>query len=221
MKHLILINFKAYPEGTGRRGLKLAQEIARFKSARYLLAVAPQTVDLRMVCQAVKIPVFSQHLDDVSFGPYTGSVLAEGIKEAGAFGTILNHSEKKISLKAIRSSLEICQRLNLTTVVCAPSLRWIKKIVKLNPDYIAYEPKKLIGKNISVTTTNPKVITKAVKIIKKSNPTVKLLCGAGIHSFHDIKAALQLGAEGILISHKIVTTKKPRQILSQLFHSDH
>jgi len=220
MKHLVLINFKTYEEGTGRKGLKLAEILNRFNSVKFQLAIAPQTVDLNPICQKVKIPVFAQHLDAIGAGPHTGSILPEAIKEAGAIGTLLNHSEKRIKLSEIKTALELCNQLNLTVVVCASSLIWVKRIAKLNPSYIAYEPKKLIGKNISVTEANPKVITKAVKIIQRINPQIKLLCGAGIHSSSDIQRALELGAEGVLIAHTVVKEKNTLRVLNRLFNNN-
>ncbi len=214
MKNLILINFKTYIGGSGREGLKLAKSIYKFKSSKYQLAISPQTIDLKEISKSVKIPVFSQHLDNITYGSHTGSILPESVKKSGATGTLINHSEKRIELHKIRETIEICKRLKLKTVVCASSLSMVKKIVKFTPDYIAYEPKKLIGKNISVTSVNPKVIVKAVKIVSSSG--TKLLAGAGIHSRRDIKKAIELGASGVLIAHKVVKAKKVRKVLKSL-----
>ena len=75
----------------------------------------------------------------------------------------------------------------------------------------------MIGKNVSVTEVSPKVIVKAVKVVKKVNPAVKVLCGAGIHSKKDVLKALELGTEGILIAHKIVKAKEPGKVLGRMF----
>lgn len=216
MKPLILINFKTYKAGTGKAGWELAKVIAGIRS-KYQLVIAPQLVDLKEICGKVKIPVFAQHIDGIGFGAYTGSVLPEAVKEAGAKGTLMNHSEQRISLKEIRNLVKICRRLKLVTVVCAGSLSMLKRIARFSPDYIAYEPKKLIGGDVSVTEVNPKVISKAVKLVKKNNPKVKVLCGAGIHSRKDVLKALELGMEGVLISHKIVKAKEPGKVLKSMF----
>jgi len=215
MRYLVLINFKTYEKGTGRKGLKLARAISGFKS-EYQLVVVSQLVDLRGVCKAIKIPVFAQHVDRVGFGAGTGSVLPEAVKGAGAKGTLLNHSEKRISLKEIKETVEICRKIGLVSVVCASSLKMVKKITKFGPDYIAYEPKRLIGKNISVTDVSPKVVLRAVRFVKKVNPKVKVLCGAGIHSKKDVLKALELGAGGVLIAHKVVKAKDPKKALRKL-----
>ncbi|MFH1682534.1 MAG: triose-phosphate isomerase [Candidatus Woesearchaeota archaeon] len=209
---LILINFKTYEKGTGKKGLKLVKTIAGFKS-KYSLGVCPQFVDLKEIC-AVKIPVFAQHLDAVDYGSNTGHVLPQSVKEAGAAGTLINHSERRITLSEIKKNVEICRRLGLISVVCAGTLSMVKKVIKFRPDYVAYEPKKLIGTNISVTDVNPAVITKAVDMARKYD--VHVLCGAGVHAKKDIKKAFQLGAEGVLIAHKVVQADDPRKVLKEL-----
>ena len=222
-KPLILINFKTYELATGKKALQLAKAINKFKSKKYQLAVAPQTIDLKETKKAVKIPVFAQHTDNIRYGSHTGHTLPEAIKQAGAAGTILNHSEKKIKLDKLKETLAICKELKLKTIICTGSLAGVKKLIKLSPDYVAYEPKKLIGKNVSVTQTNPKVIQKAVKLIEKkqnktnTNSKTKLLVGAGIHSKQDVKKAIELGAAGVLLAHKVVKAKNTKRILRLMF----
>tara|TARA_Y100000310_G_scaffold341339_1_gene440175 strand:- start:2031 stop:2708 length:678 start_codon:yes stop_codon:yes gene_type:complete len=222
-KPLILINFKTYEQTTGKKALKLAKAIDKFGSKKsrsaekYQLAVSPQLVDLKEIKKTIRIPVFAQHLDNIDHGSHTGSVLPEAVKAAGATGTILNHSEKKIKLPKLKETLGICKQLNLKTIICTGSLAGVKKLIKLQPNYIAYEPKKLIGKNVSVTQTNPKIILKAVKLIEKKNSKTKLLVGAGIHSKQDVKKAIGLGADGVLLAHKVVKAKNTKKVLQQMF----
>lgn len=213
MKPLILINFKAYPEGTGRKALELAKSIKSFRTKDYQLAVSPQLIDLKEIAGS-GIMTFAQHLDDIYPGAKTGGILPEAVKEGGAKGSLINHSEKKIPLKQIGGIVTHCRRLGLISIACAGSLREVKRIAAFFPDYIAYEPKKLIGGNISVTEADPKVILGAVKLIRGTR--TKLLCGAGIHDKEDILKALELGAAGVLISHKIVRAKRQREALREL-----
>lgn len=92
---MIVINFKAYREGFGKSALELAK-IAEDVSERsgVYIAVAVNHPRFAHNCQRSKIDVFSQHIDAVEFGSFTGAVNAEMIKEYGAKGSILNHSEK-------------------------------------------------------------------------------------------------------------------------------
>ena len=50
------------------------------------------------VAEAVEIPVFAQHIDPIKPGNSTGHILAESVKEAGAVGTLINHSERQLKL---------------------------------------------------------------------------------------------------------------------------
>lgn len=211
---LILINFKTYPQGTGERALKLAKTLEKITFSSYQLAIAPQIIDLKEICQKVKLPVFAQHLDNISYGPCTGKILPQAAKEAGAKGTLINHSERKISFEEIKGLIKICRKLSLLSVVCVGTLSQLKKILPLQPTYFAYEPPSLIGKNLSVTQAKPQVIKKALALVKKAN--LPLLVGAGIHTQEDIEKALRLGAKGVLLAHKIVKAKKPLLALKNL-----
>src|SRR3989338_5016291 len=93
---IIIINFKTYASATGKNAVKLAkicESVA--KKSKTNIAVAVQAADIYRVAQAVAIPVLSQHIDDVDYGSNTGSVLPEDVKQNGAEGPLLNHSEKR------------------------------------------------------------------------------------------------------------------------------
>src|SRR5207302_11406164 len=98
----IIVNFKTYIEATGKRAVQLAKIANQVsKDSGVTIAVAPQFTDLKSVTEAVEIPVFSQHVDSIKPGAYTGHILAEAVKAAGASGTILNHSERRIKISEI------------------------------------------------------------------------------------------------------------------------
>jgi len=44
-------------------------------------------------------------------------------------------------------------------------------------------------------------------VVKRISPKVKVLCGAGIVDKTDVQKALELGAEGILISSGVVKSR--------------
>ena len=52
--------------------------------------------------------------------------------------------------------------------------------------------------------------------VKKINPTVKVLCGAGISTGDDVAAAIWLGAEGVLLASGVIKAKDPRAALFDL-----
>lgn len=222
MKPLIIINFKNYTAAQGDSALKIARQLASVKHQRYRLALAPSLLHLQEVVNAVKVPqkgstlVFAQHADAAEVGPSTGSITVAELKTLRVKGIILNHSEHRIPFSQIRTTLIVAKKMKLITVVCASTLAEARHIFSLHPEYLAYEPRELIGTNISVTEAKPKIIERVVSLAQKRSPTTKILCGAGIHSQADIQHALKLGASGVLLSHAIVTAKNPSQTLAQM-----
>lgn len=207
MKPLVFVNFKTYAEGTGKKGVQLATLLGRIRSP-YSLVVCPQYTDIPLIRKNTTLPIFAQHCDNITVGAHTGSILPQDLKAAGAQGTFLNHSEKPLSLSTIKKTIALCKKNKLQTLVFAKDVQTIKRIVPFHPDYIAYEPPELVGGNVSVTTANPKIIKQAVDMVKKMNPKVIFLVGAGIQSKNDIQTALRLGAQGVVMAHAIVKGTK-------------
>ena len=88
-----------------------------------------------------------------------------------------------------------------------------RKIAEFSPDFLAYEPPELIGTGIPVSKTKPEVVRRTVEIVKRVNPKVKVLCGAGISSGEDVKKALELGTKGVLVASAVVKAKDPKSVL--------
>jgi len=211
---LIIINFKTYLEATGRRAVELSREFARISNATAVsVAVAPQFADIAQVAAHMGIPVFAQHTDPIGPGAFTGQVLAESLEAAGADGTILNHSERTIRLSEIQNVISHVRGLQLLTVVCAGTAESAAAISLMEPDMVAVEPPELIGTGRAVSKEKPEVIQNAVRRIRSVNPSVKILCGAGISSGDDVYAALRLGAEGFLIASSIIKAPDPGKVV--------
>ena len=214
---LILVNFKTYIEGTGKRGVELAKVADQVsRDSGITIAVAPQFTDLKTVTEAVEIPVFSQHIDPIKPGAYTGHILAEAVKAAGASGTILNHSERRIKISEIEEILSLVRVSDLTSVVCADTPGVGAAIASLGPDMIAIEPPDLIGTGVAVSKARPELITNAVKRIQTVNSSVDILCGAGVSTAEDVGKALELGTRGVLVSSSVVKGPNPAQLLENM-----
>ncbi len=205
---LILINFKAYREASGRRGLELARIAEKVsKETGITIAVAPQLTDLHFIASNVEIPVFSQHVDEVQPGSFTGHVTLEAIKDAGAVGTMVNHSERRIRADQVDLIVKRARELNLVTIVCTNTPEVTAAMAALGPDIVAIEPPELIGTGIPVSKARPEVVTSSVDLVKRINPSVKVLCGAGITTGEDVVAALKLGTVGVLLASGVVKAK--------------
>ena len=219
-KSLVIINFKVYPEAVGKKSLTLARELSKVKSRKYELAVAPSLLTIKEIAEDVGIKrsgmkIYAQH-GDIGLGAYTGSIPLQELKEFGVEGVIFNHSEKPLPLAEIVERVYLARRYGLKTIVCASSLFTLKRVAKLSPTYIAYEPRRLIGGSFSVTDAKPKLIIKAVEAVKKRSKKTKLLCGAGIHNREDVRHALLLGAEGVLIGHAVTKAEDQVRFLNEM-----
>lgn len=210
---LAIINFKAFAQSTGKNAVNLAQ--ACDKCARETgisVAIAVQPADISQVARAVSIPVLAQHVDVNFQGAFTGSVLAESVLNAGAVGSLVNHSEKPLDLAEIKKTILRLRDSGLCAIACAGSSEMAFEIAKFNPDFIAIEPPELIGGTIAVSQSKPEVITAVTSRIKR----MPILCGAGIHEKNDVKKSFELGVKGILVASAVVCAKSPEKALMEL-----
>jgi triosephosphate isomerase len=172
-------------------------------------------VDLAAVSNVVSIPVFAQHIDPIFPGSSTGHVLMESVKEAGAIGTLINHSERRIKLSDIEAIVGRTRELGMVSVVCTNNAAVSEAAAALKPDIVSLEPPELIGTGIPVSKSKPEVVTQTVKLVNHVNPCVVTLCGAGITKGEDVAAALKLGTKGVLVASGIVKAKDPRKVLME------
>lgn len=214
---IVILNFKTYLESTGKNALELAKACEKVaKETGVNIAVAPQHMDLYQLSQEVDIPVMAQHIDPVTAGGHTGSILLECAKEAGAAGTLINHSEKRMKLADIDEIVKRSTAEKMLSVVCTNNIETSAAVASLGPDFVAVEPPELIGSGIPVSQAEPEVVEGTVAAVQKINPSVKVLCGAGISTGDDMKAALDLGSEGVLLASGIILAKSPEKALLDL-----
>lgn len=212
---LILVNFKTYKQATGKKAVALAKkcDLAR-KKTRTNIILSVEANDIDKIHNKLKIPVLAEHIDYYDYGAHTGSILPETVKEDGAVGTLINHSEKRLSLSVIKKTIERAKKLKLKTIVCASTPKKAEQIAKLKPDFIAIEPPGLIGGNISVSTAKPEIITNTIKRVKKI-ARIPVLCGAGVKTKQDVEIAIRLGAKGILVASGVTKAKNPVKVLTE------
>ena len=211
---IIIVNYKTYFEATGKKAVKLskiAEEVSMESGVN--VGVAPQFVDIASIADAVSIPVFSQHIDPITPGSFTGHILLESVKEAGAVGTLINHSERRLKMFDIEAIITKTRESDLVSVVCTNNAAVSAAAAALKPDMITVEPPELIGTGIPVSKSKPQVVSGTVELVKRINPDVVTLCGAGITRGEDVTAALKLGTKGVLVASGIVKAKDPRKIL--------
>lgn len=211
---MIFVNFKTYKDASGDNAIKLASTMYDVAGESGIEIIScPQAVDLREVVGASNHPVWAQHVDAEERGRATGWLPPEIAKETGAEGTLLNHSEHKLSVGQLGEAMSRCKEIGLKTLVFADSVEEAKIVAKFKPDFIGYEPPELVGsKTTSVALSKPDVIEKVVKAL----PDFKILVGAGIKSRDDIVISLKRGAKGVVPSSAVVKAQDPKKVLEDL-----
>ena len=177
----------------GERMLRLAKAVDEI-AAEYDLDViiTPQYADIRMIAENTShIHVYAQHMDYLRPGRGLGSVLPESIKEAGAVGVMLNHAEKKLTLDEIEKTIARADEVGLATIVCADSVQEIEAVAKLSPNLIVAEPTELIGTGV---TSDMGYVRDTIEAVRRINPDIMVLQGAGISTPDDVARVIRAGA---------------------------
>ncbi len=217
---IIIVNFKTYLEATGQKAVDLAKQAEQAsKETGVYIAVAPQFADIRAVSEAVEIPVYAQHIDPIKPGSNTGHILAEAVQQAGAVGTLINHSERQIKLAEIDSVIRLAREHCLISCLCTNNPTTSASAAYLCPDIISIEPPELIGTGVAVSKAQPEAVTNTIRKVRKVNDEAVILCGAGISHGEDVAVALKLGTHGVLVASGIVKAKNPYTILHEFAES--
>ncbi|MFB6088132.1 MAG: triose-phosphate isomerase [Haloarculaceae archaeon] len=211
----VLVNLKAYPCDP----VAVAQAAADVSDDTGVrIGVAPQAADVAAVADT-GVETWAQHVSPVDHGSHTGSTLAEAVRRAGATGTLVNHSERRLTLADIDAAVEAAERAGLETVVCANNPDQIAAVTALGPDGVAVEPPELIGTGTPVSKADPDVVTDAVAAAANVDDSVAVFCGAGISTGEDVAAAGDLGASGVLLASGVAKADDPRAVLEDLVSS--
>lgn len=203
---MLVINFKNYK--TGPSVLKFAKKI----SDPCIIAAIP-SFNIKEVAKNTKLIVYAQHVSNKEGKRDTGFLTPEAAKDAGAEGTLLNHSEHPLSLKQIKETSKECKKQKLKVIICTSSLKQISSLIKLKPFAIAYEEPKLVATKNSITNY-PLKILKFVKPFSKTK--IFPLCGAGINTKEDVEGAIKLGCKGVLIASAVMKSKNPKSFLKKV-----
>ena len=219
MKKVIALNLKTYAESTGAAGevlWKLADEVAA-SSPQVEVIVCPQIPFLQQAAWQLKhATLFAQSCDAARQGQSTGAVTPEALSAAGAAGTLVNHSEKKIAHTQVKEVVERCSKLGLRVVACADTVEEGVALARFSPWAVAVEPPELIGSGISVSSAKPELVKNSVKKIRETSKNSLVLVGAGVSTAADVAKSVELGAEGVLLASSFVKAKEPKKLLREM-----
>ena len=199
---LIVVNFKNHKKG--KKVLELTKLIEKYNQ-RAIIGVPFKNIS--EVSKKTKLKVYSQYLNN--------KFDAKKLKELGAKGTFLNHSDYKLNFDKLKQQVREANFRGLSIIIFASNLSEAKKII-INKSLIskvyaiAFEDPKLIGTEKSITKYKANDVIKFSKLFKNSK--VIPLCGAGISTIEDIKEAKKLGCKGVAIASAITKEKNKNKI---------
>lgn len=208
----VLVNLKAYPCDSVAVA-QAANDVSEQSGVR--IAVAPQTPLVESVAET-GVETWAQHADAIDFGSHTGHTHAGPLADAGARGTLLNHSECRVTLADLDGAIQAATDADMETIACANNPRQVGAAAALGPDAVAVEPPELIGSGTPVSQADPDIVTDAVEAAGRVEDSVDVLCGAGISTGEDVVAARELGAKGVLLASGVAKADDPEAALWDL-----
>ena len=199
----------------GQRMLKLAQRVDEIAYKYDLdIIVTPQYADIRLLAENTKyLHIYAQHIDPLVPGRGLGSVLAESVKEAGAVGVMLNHAEKKLTLDVVKATIARADEVGLATIVCADSVQEVAEIAKMGPNLIVAEPTELIGTGVA---SDMSYVVDTIEAVRKINPEIMVLQGAGISGPDDVANVIRAGAQATGCTSGILKAEFPEEAAEEM-----
>lgn len=199
----------------GERMLKLAKTVDKIAYKYDLdIIVTPQYADIRLLAENTEnLHIYAQHIDPLVPGRGLGSVLAESVKEAGAVGVMLNHAEKKLTLDVVAQTIARADECGLATIVCADSVEEVAQIAKMGPNLIVAEPTELIGTGVA---SDMGYVVDTIEAVRKINPDIMVLQGAGISGPDDVANVIRAGAQATGCTSGILKADDPEAAAEEM-----
>jgi triosephosphate isomerase len=209
---MLILNFKTYKEATGKNAVLLAKAAASVREKTGVsIILCPQLIDIPLVKREVDIEIWAQHVDPIDPGKDTGFISPYALVNAGVKGVLINHSEHPLTIDEIGKRVKFAKKYGLITLVLTSKAEEAKEINSMEPDYIGYEKKELIGGPVSITDADPGGIEAVLDLINRP-----LIIGSGVNEPEDINTALKLGAKGVILASAVVLAQNPEEKLLEL-----
>jgi triosephosphate isomerase len=181
-----------------------------------VLFVAPYTEIRRVRENTDKLIVLAPYMDAIRPGRGIADVLPEALKAAGAQGVVLNHSERPMSLNAIKKTIDRANELDLVTFVCADTIAEAQALAMLHPDIINPEPSELIG---SGTVSDIGYVRRVVRAVKVIDQSILVEQAAGINTAQQVYDFIIEGSDAAGSSSGILTSPNPNSLLNEMVRS--
>lgn len=209
---MIILSLKTYKESTGEAAIKLlscVKKVSEETGVKIIPVVQP--TDIYRIKKELGIEVWAQHMDPIEPGKNMGWLSPYALKEAGATGIVINHSEHKTTDENVKKILDKAKEYDLQNVVIGFNPEMVVKYDSWEPDYVSYEREDMIGTGVSMLTQEKENIKKLVSVLKRP-----LIIGAGISTGEDIRQTIKLGAKGAILASGFVLAKDPEKKLRDL-----
>ena len=96
---MIVVNFKTYASASGQAAEALLNAMQEHTGGAATMVAAVSAFDLGVLGSIGEgVEVWSQHLDPVGLGGFTGWLEPQTAMGRGASGTLINHAEHKVRL---------------------------------------------------------------------------------------------------------------------------
>jgi len=209
---MIFLSLKTYQEATGQAVINLLSSVKKV-SRETGIPIIPiaQATDIYRIKKELDIEVWAQHIDPIDPGKNTGWISPYSVKQAGATGVLINHSEHKLKEEVIVATIKKARQYNLKIILIGQTVEMIKKFDSFDIDFLSFEKEDLIASPVSMIDQQEEAIKDLVKIVKHP-----LIIGAGINDGEDTKKSKAAGAIGVLMATYFVTAPNPEQKLREL-----
>lgn len=192
----------------GNDVLKLAKS-ADEAAIRYDVDVMLTTpyVDIRRVAENTKrLFVLAPYMDLLRPGRGMADILPEALKAAGADGVMLNHSERPLSMNALRLSIGRANELDMISFVCTGSIPETQAAALFHPDIINPESAELIG---SGKVSSMDFVHQSIEAVKLIDRDILVEQAAGITSGEQVYDLIMAGVEAVGVASGVCTASDP------------
>ena len=137
---MIVVNFKTYASASGQAAEALLNAMQEHTGGAATMVAAVSAFDLGVLGSIGEgVEVWSQHLDPVGLGGFTGWLEPQTAMGRGASGTLINHAEHKVPLDHVETLLAMLPE-GFPVCACAADVEEARALAALGPTYIAVEP---------------------------------------------------------------------------------
>ncbi|NLA84340.1 MAG: triose-phosphate isomerase [Clostridiales bacterium] len=166
-------------------------------------------VEIRRIAENTKnLIILAPYMDTLRPGRGMADILPEAVKDAGAKGVVVNHSEKPMTLPAIKATIERANELNMLVFACADTIAEAKAIAQLGPDIINPEPSELIG-GAAGKVSDMSYVKESIIAIKEINPNILVEQAAGITTGQQVYDFIMAGSEAAGAASGILNAEDP------------